>query len=537
MLRQIQSNVFRKNPILVHKGLNVVLGDTQGSNSIGKSTLLMIIDFIFGGSSYIEKNKDVVRNLGHHCFEFVLEFEDVLHYFRRNTENYELVELCNEKFSNIKTWTIKEYKNFLHRMYMQNNDEITFRSTVGVFSRVAQKENFFNSKPLKVVSNSKEIEGINNLIKLFGYYKNIEEIEKDIKVLNKKITIINGANKYKYLKRITTNQYESNKKYIEKNLVNLNKVATQFSFNFSEFLDINYQHVQKQLYDAKKQKEMLSNKLKRVDNNIQNSSKIEKKNFEPLEKYFKGVNISKLQEIEKFHKGLNNILLEEFYKAKANLEEKLEEVEQQIQQIEQQILDINNQNNIPNRFVQPLVDLISNINDKKQENEIYEEYISKKQDKEEKEQSLAESKRSTLESIEREINDKMQELNELIYGKENKAPKFKITEKEYFLTLPDNTGTARGYANLIIFDISILKLTVLPIIIHDSVMFKNIGNIPMAKIIKIYNDEEKQCFISIDEITKFDSQCQEVLETKKIIKLSDKETLFTKDWTKEIEKN
>ena len=50
MLKQIQSSVFRKGPIFFHEGLNTVLGDDQGSNSIGKSTLLMIVDFIFGGS-------------------------------------------------------------------------------------------------------------------------------------------------------------------------------------------------------------------------------------------------------------------------------------------------------------------------------------------------------------------------------------------------------------------------------------------------------------------------------------------------------
>lgn len=38
-----------KKVITFHKGLNVVLGDNKGTNSIGKSTLLMVIDFIFGG--------------------------------------------------------------------------------------------------------------------------------------------------------------------------------------------------------------------------------------------------------------------------------------------------------------------------------------------------------------------------------------------------------------------------------------------------------------------------------------------------------
>lgn len=49
MLVEIRCDKFKKKVITFHKGLNVVLGDNKGTNSIGKSTLLMVIDFIFGG--------------------------------------------------------------------------------------------------------------------------------------------------------------------------------------------------------------------------------------------------------------------------------------------------------------------------------------------------------------------------------------------------------------------------------------------------------------------------------------------------------
>lgn len=46
-----------------HSGLNAVVGDEIASNSIGKSTMLMIIDFVFGGEDYIKKNHDTVDQL------------------------------------------------------------------------------------------------------------------------------------------------------------------------------------------------------------------------------------------------------------------------------------------------------------------------------------------------------------------------------------------------------------------------------------------------------------------------------------------
>ena len=70
MLERIECEKFRKKVIDFRSGLNVVLGDDIASNSIGKSTLLMIIDFIFGGEDYIRKNSDAIEHLGHHIFKY-----------------------------------------------------------------------------------------------------------------------------------------------------------------------------------------------------------------------------------------------------------------------------------------------------------------------------------------------------------------------------------------------------------------------------------------------------------------------------------
>lgn len=54
MLKEIYSSVIKQKTIKFHKGLNVVLGDNNASNSIGKSTMLLIIDYVFGGDTYIK---------------------------------------------------------------------------------------------------------------------------------------------------------------------------------------------------------------------------------------------------------------------------------------------------------------------------------------------------------------------------------------------------------------------------------------------------------------------------------------------------
>jgi len=74
MLTEIRSEVFIEKVIQFSEGLNVVLGDSSASNSIGKSTMLMIIDFVFGGDAYVKNNHDAIEKLGDHAFQMKFEF-------------------------------------------------------------------------------------------------------------------------------------------------------------------------------------------------------------------------------------------------------------------------------------------------------------------------------------------------------------------------------------------------------------------------------------------------------------------------------
>ncbi|WP_348625134.1 hypothetical protein ABFT51_12925 [Paenibacillus peoriae] len=57
--------------MIITRAFSLIYWSELLANSIGKSTLLMIIDFIFGGDSYIEHNDDVVSELGHHEFFYI----------------------------------------------------------------------------------------------------------------------------------------------------------------------------------------------------------------------------------------------------------------------------------------------------------------------------------------------------------------------------------------------------------------------------------------------------------------------------------
>ena len=107
MLIEIQSDAFRteaKNgpirpTIKFKKGLNVINGSVTGTNSIGKSTFMMAIDFCFGGSGYA-KLENVKNNVETHDINFAFMFDSSAtpFYFSRNTVDHSIINICNSSY-------------------------------------------------------------------------------------------------------------------------------------------------------------------------------------------------------------------------------------------------------------------------------------------------------------------------------------------------------------------------------------------------------------------------------------------------------
>lgn len=130
MLKMIKCNKFLQQEIIFHEGLNSVIGDDVASNSIGKTTLLMIIDFVFGGNDYISKNSDTVEHLGHHEFKFSFEFDDETYNFIRITETYKEVTVCDSDFKEVENKPISEFCLWLQQKYNCELEDLSFRNLV-----------------------------------------------------------------------------------------------------------------------------------------------------------------------------------------------------------------------------------------------------------------------------------------------------------------------------------------------------------------------------------------------------------------------
>ena len=125
----------------------------------------------------------------------------------------------------------------------------------------------------------------------------------------------------------------------------------------------------------------------------------------------------------------------------------------------------------------------------------------------------------------------MQEINDYIYSAQKKPPVINFEGNQYTFFTTDDTGTGTSYKSMVVYDLSILELTQLPILIHDSVVLKQISDIAIEKILEKYLIVDKQIFISFDKITSYTSKSQEILKKNKVLALSaGGQELFGRSW-------
>ncbi|MGX8710932.1 MAG: AAA family ATPase [bacterium] len=213
MLKKIKCDKFRTPIVNFHEGLNVIAGDSKAANSIGKSTMLMIIDFAFGGSSYITKNSDAIEALGQHVFYFEFAFQGKPYYFSRSTERDKFVSCCNQDYKETSEIKLPEYTSMLKKLYGLDLPEISFRDIVSLYSRVWGKKNYDIDKPLQIAGEA-ATNAVIRFIKLCNRYSTISVLEAQIKELENEKSALNAASKKAFLPSITKKEYDKSLKQI-----------------------------------------------------------------------------------------------------------------------------------------------------------------------------------------------------------------------------------------------------------------------------------------------------------------------------------
>lgn len=535
MLKKIKCDKFKDGEILFHAGLNTVIGDDIASNSIGKSTLLMIIDFVFGGSDYIKKNADAIEELGPHEFAFEFDFANEKLYFTRNTSTYLFVSVCDEEYKPQSQLKLDDYRKLLQKKYECERDDLSFRSIVGRYFRVYGKENLNEHKPIQSFEKETSSQSILMLVKLFDKFGALKAYEEQISKLREDKDVLTKAAKQELIPNVGKVAFSRNVAQIEELSQQLEQVKNDIICSSTDITAL----VSKEILQLRKEKSelvikrnALSARLKRIQNSLQGKGANIDMELAQFVLYFPDFNIEQAKNVNAFHEKLTQVLKAELQSADKDLRAQIAALDAEIGDIETKITEKLNVQDAPRIAVDRVVELVAQIKQLTDENGYFTKAQDIDKDLKKASSDLAELKKNALDDICSQINTKMYELNKRIYVDERRAPTFSIQGNQYSFRTHGDTGTGTAFANLITFDLSLLELTCLPAIAHDLPLLKNIENPAMEKIILLYAASNKQIFIAIDKINSYDKSAADIIEKHSVVHLAKDKTLFIKNWKK-----
>ena len=541
MLSEIKCEVFKANgetrdTITFHAGLNTILGGAAANNSIGKSTFLLIIDYCFGGETY--GKSDVKNHIGDHTICFAFQFEGKKHYFSRTISQKNIVNICDSDYQQLETMKIEDFRNFLFEHYCPNVEGAKFREIIGRFFRIAGKKNDTINNPLNDASPQME-PAIIALEKLFGLYSYVGDLRKQLKELEEKKKTYSQARKFQLVPHSITKkkQYEDNTKKIEELKKKLSELTQDTD---QELLQRELQRkdsaaeVNSQLQGMKRQYKKLVSQYRILTKNIDESFVTTETDLQRLLTFFPNANLKKIEEVEAFHRELSGILAEQMSEEAEGLQALIKAATAEIQKLEATLAELGIPLQVSKSFLEQYSDIERQIAGLHSQNEAFDNTKKFKEDVDTKKKELVESERTVLDQIEAKINAQMVRFNDFIYEEEREAPVIKFENgKKYSFSTPRDGGTGTAYKSLIVLDMSILELTDLPAIAHDSSIFKNIGDEPIDKIMELYMKSKKQVFIAFDKEQAYSQRTGEILSQTAVLRLNEGgEELFGYSWAK-----
>ena len=552
MLIEVQCDKFVKNgqirePIRFHAGLNAVLGDDNGSNSIGKSTFLMILDFVFGGSDYVKKCTDVQENVKAHTINFAFEFDGEKYYFSRNTTEYNKVIPCDADYKPLEDHapiTVQQYWEFLCEHYGLTAEGITWRSAVGRFIRVYKRDTLDEERPLRSSKDEKTADAIKNYMRLFDRYAAVEaQIKQAAEAEDEKEAFRKTTQTYNHVRAAKS---EKERAENEERIIVLEQSERELAENSNQgLLDLDSMTARRltelteQLINYRRQKARVQTQLNAIRRDMTEQKKGFKRTFTDLERFFPGEEFRSLEDIERFHQKLAKILADEFAETEKDLATTFVLLNNEIVRIQEQITEIKNVPNVSQAILREFARITTELNNLREANQNYDELERLKKVAADYAETRDAVIHDQLLAIESAINQAMREISFAILKDATHLPPVLRLEKlgKYTFNTPNDGGTGAQYRGLITFDLANMEVAPVPFVVHDSVLLKNIERPVFSEIMRVYASMEakrKQVFLAYDTLDSYGDETRSLLEANAVLELSPGgNELFGWAWNKE----
>ena len=541
--KKVNGQLVPRGRIQLREGLNTVLGDKAAQNSIGKSTFLLVVDFCFGGDDYINpKICKAKEKLHSHTINFAFKFGNRIDYFCRSTKTPSEIGICDSDYKVLRTQTLKEFKDYLLEAYGITTPSISFREMVGRFLRIYGRENYAERYPLKYGYVKPEA-SIETLEKMFNVFAFIEEYKSVYDDKSKRTKVRDDATKLGEMTNVarTKKEYNANEKEIERLKAELQKLMDREDAELSQEETDNLDkasEIRGQLTVLKRRRSRLVSQLNAVKANMSGGLVPVEEDLSELSEFFPDVDVQKLSQIEHFHDKMQRILSQEMGDEIAQLQILIDAVSAEMARLQEAQRKLGVPVTVSKKFMDQVVDIQRKIDILTAKNKAYDKTAKLKTEKKDAKIQLEDVRETQLQVVETSINQEMTRLNDYIYGGERYAPTIKFGNSRsgkptYDFWTEDDTGAGTNFKGLIIFDLALLRLTELPVIAHDSNIFKNIADLPIDKIMELYNQSKKQIFIAFDKEDTFYDVTRDIVHSTTIIELHENGgELFGWSWAK-----
>lgn len=555
MLVEVQCDKFIKHgeirkPIQFHAGLNTVIGDDNGSNSVGKSTFLMILDFVFGGKDYVNKCLDVQENVGEHTINFTFVFDGKAYHFSRSNIDYKHVFRCNENYeplSEDSKMTLDQYCGFLAEKYgTQVEEDLTWRGVVSRFIRVWKRDTLDEERPLRAAKDEKAEYAIKRYMQLYGKYAPVEAQIKQAKAAEEERDAFKKSSDYKHIRAAKNKpEYEDNEKRIAALRTQEQELAEQSNkglLDLDSFQARRLSELDDQLLKYRRERARVQTQLNAIRREMTEGKKSFKKTYSDLEKFFPGVDFQTIESIESFHQQLAKVLGDEFKETEKDLATAYVMLGNEIARILEEVEEIKKIPNVSEAILKEYAKITTELNNLIDANRNYDRMNELNDLVAEYAETRDRVIRDQLFAIETMLNQKMREISVQLLKDEQHMPPVLRMEKlnKYTFNTPNDGGTGAQYRGVITFDLANMELSPLPFIIHDMQMLLHIEKKVMAEIIKAYDAQKstgKQVFIAFDRLDTYDTDTKDTMSTNCVLELSPGgNELFGRAWNKETEK-
>jgi hypothetical protein len=540
MLKEIICDKFAPDHQIIrfNSGLNTVMGSVGGSNAIGKSTFLWIIDYAFGGESYYSLMDDIKKEIGSHTIYFTFEFEEQLYYFYRSTDDSKNVYRSDKERHFITKLTLEEYRRFLFQEYKVELPALTFSEITERFFRIYGRENTLEKYPLLVKPREQDEKAVDFLLKLFGHYKILAAIRSMEEELGIKASQLKSRQRQKVdIEKIESNQktIESLRNRLQKLMKNSEEAQLEmFGFDTQTFERITA--VQKELNSFIRKRNRLHSQLNAILSNIPDGKADTASEFDSLARFFPNTNIKAFEEIEHFHTKIREILGEEMDQEIERLQPLIDQHDKEIKRLNRKIEESGLAKEMSERVLSQCVNVSKSIDRLEEETAelIHQKELQKaRAEAEQKLEKLLQQQTEKLDEIQDDINLRMKIINGVVTEQQETTPLLYITpQKDIIFETPGNTSEGTAFKSLVVYDLSVLELRPLPALIHDSNILKRIEDVHLEHILERYQSSRSQVFIAYDKADSTTEKAHKILEETTILRLSDRNELFGRSWSK-----